>query len=302
MNSTDKAELQEEVEIIEGVDPDIEENDDEDEDVRLSDSRNEEEDSRREAKRLERRRRKDNQRFARDKSKEEMEWLVNQNQLLQKRLEAVEGFAIQNQRGSLDQNYTQAIYSVQATEQALAKAIEVGDGARVPELLRQRDTAMARAAEINRAKQSFDAPRAPQQPAEVTEKAQKWASQNTWFNASSTDPDSVTAKQVDAGLVAEGYDPTTQKYWRELDRRLADRLPHRFAEEEDSGYTAPQAGRRGPPVGGSREMSSPGSKKVYVSSERVQALKDAGYWDDPVLRERMLKRYAAVDRDTRAAR
>ena len=49
-------------------------------------------------------------------------------------------------------------------------------------------------------------------------------------------------------------------------------------------------------------MSSPGSKKVYVSSERVQALKDAGYWDDPVLRERMLKRYAAVDRDTRAAR
>jgi hypothetical protein len=49
MNSTDKAELQEEVEIIEGVDPEIEDNEDEDEDVRLSDSRNDEEDSRREA-------------------------------------------------------------------------------------------------------------------------------------------------------------------------------------------------------------------------------------------------------------
>jgi len=49
-------------------------------------------------------------------------------------------------------------------------------------------------------------------------------------------------------------------------------------------------------------MSAPGSKKVYVSAERVQAMKDAGYWDDPVMRQRMLKRYAEVDRELKSAR
>jgi hypothetical protein len=97
-------------------------------------------------------------------------------------------------------------------------------------------------------------------------------------------------------------DPSSDAYWDELDNRLSKYLPHRFAEEEDSGYSQPKGGRRGPPVGGGREMSAPGSKKVYVSAERVQAMKDAGYWDDPVLRQRMLKRYAEVDRELKSAR
>ena len=113
----------------------------------------------------------------------------------------------------------------------------------------------------------------------------------------------MAAKQIDSSLVAEGLDPSSKKYWKELNRRIADRLPHRFAQEEDSGYSGEErSGRRGPPVGGSRDISAPGSKKVFVSSERVQAMKDAGYWDDPVLRQRMLKRYSEVDRENRAAR
>jgi hypothetical protein len=302
MNSTEKAEMQEqEIEIIEGEEPVEVEQEEEQEDTRLSEDLSPEEDARREAKRNERKRRKDNQRYARDKSKEEMQWLIEQNRQLQQRLEVVEGHALSAQKGSLDQNYNQAIYTVQQAEQALARAIELGDGAKVPDLLRQRDQAMARAGEINRAKQSFDAP-APRQSSEVTQRAQRWASDNSWFNAASSDADSMIAKAVDASLVAEGLDPASKKYWKELDRRLAERLPHRFADEEDSDYTPPPQGRRGPPVGGGREMSAPGSKKVYVSAERVQAMRDAGYWDDPVMRQRMLKRYSEVDRELKSAR
>jgi hypothetical protein len=298
MNSTEKAEIQEEELIPVEAPEDADENQDEDE--RLSDSRNEEEDERREARRNERKRRRESQRFARDKTKEEMQWLMEQNKALQQRLEAVEQHAIAAQKGSLDQNYNQALYAVQKAEADLAKAIEIGDGSSFADLMRKRDHALAQANEINRVKTQFSK---PVQNTEVTERAQRWAAENTWFNANSNDPDSVAAKTIDAGLVAEGYNPATKQYWRELDRRLAERLPHRFADDEDSDYTEPQqSGRRGPPVGGSREISAPGTKKVFVSSERVQAMKDAGYWDDPVLRQRMLKRYAEVDRELKSAR
>jgi hypothetical protein len=304
MNSTEKAEMQEEKLIPVEAPEDADDHDEghEEADERLSDSLNEEDQERREARRNERKRRRESQRFARDKTKEEMQWLMEQNKALQQRLEAVEHHAITAQKGSLDQNYNTALRTVQYAEQQLAKAIEIGDGAKVPELLRQRDQAMAQAAEINRVKNQFSQAPAPQNT-EVAERAKKWASQNTWFNANGNDPDSAAAKAIDAGLVSEGFNPATKKYWKELDRRLAERLPHRFADDEDSGYTEPQqSGRRGPPVGGSREMSAPGSKKVFVSAERIQAMKDAGYWDDPVLRQRMLKRYQETDRELKSAR
>ena len=302
MTSTEKAEIQEEkLEAVE-IESEADLDGDDGEDERLSDSRNEEEDGKREARRNERKRRRETQRFARDKSKEEMQWLIDQNKTLQQRLEAVEHHAISAQKGSLEQNYNHALNSIRAAETALAKAIEIGDGARVPELLRQRDQAMAQATEISRIKTQFSQQPAPQK-SEVAERANKWASENSWFNANGNDPDSVAAKAIDAGLVAEGYDPSTKKYWKELDRRIEARLPHRFADDDDSGYTgSQQTGRRGPPVGGTREMSAPGSTKVVVSAERIQAMREAGYWDDPVLRQRMLKRYQETDRELKSAR
>lgn len=300
MNSTDKADMQDEEILVPVEEPD--EADDADEDERLSDSRNEEEEERREARRNERKRRRENQKYARDKSREELQYLMEQNKALQQRLEAVESHAIAAQRGSIDQSYNQSLNMVRAAEQALARAIEIGDGAKVPELLRQRDQAMARAAELNKVKSQVGAA-PPVQNSEVKQRAERWAAKNSWFNANGTDPDSMAAKAIDAQITAEGYDPSTKKYWRELDRRLSERLPHRFADDDDSGYSSSErSGRRGPPVSGSREISSPGSRKVYISPERVQAMKEAGYWDDPVLRQRMIKRYQETDRELKSAR
>lgn len=318
MNNTEKAAQQEaadqvEYEVIEGDEPEAEkeqpsaqaqaDEDGEQEDERLSDSRTMEEDARREAKRAERQRRKQNQKFARDKTREEMQWLIQQNQLLQTRLQAIENQTINFTRGNLDQTYNQALMGVRQAEQALAKAIEIGDGAKVPELLRARDHAMARAAELNRAKTQLPDPAkaAPTAPSIVDMKAQRWASDNDWFKPNGADPDSDVVRSIDAGLVREGMDPATDEYWDELDRRIAKYLPHRFAEDTDSGYTEARTGRRGPPVGGSREMT-PGKTQVRLSSEHVNALKEAGYWDDPVLRQRMIKRYLEAEKLNKAAR
>ena len=304
MNSTEKAQAQEqeqEIEVIEGEDPDNLD-DEGQEDGRLSESRNEDEDVRRDAKRSERQRRKQNQRFARDKTREEMQWLVQQNQSLQQRLETIENQTLNFQKGSLDQDYQQALYGVTAAENQLAKAIEIGDGARVPELLRQRDRALADAAHINRVKESVGNTATPRNDTVVNMKARQWASENPWFNPSSNDPDSAIAKTVDASLVSEGFDPTTDRYWDELDRRVSKYLPHHFTDDAEDGYTGPQrSGRRSPPVGGSRG-TTPGKTQVYLSTERVNALKDAGAWDDPVKRDNMLRRFAEWDRNNKAAR
>lgn len=304
----------EEFEIIEG-DPPAEnsgqepEHDDDNADDRLSDTLNADEEDRREQRRLDRKRRKENQRYARDRTREELQNLHQQNQLLQQRLMQLENQSLQAQKGSLDQNYQQALGGVQYAEQQLAKAIEVGDGARVPELLRHRDQALARAAEINRTRQQMNAPapvapaQDPQTQALVARRASDWAADNDWFNPNGNDPDSMIAKAVDASLVAEGLDPTTKRYWSELDRRLAERLPHRFAEEGDMGYTGEEnrPARRGPPVGGSRDMA-PGKKKVFLSEARVNAIKEAGAWDDPQRRNEMIRRFQEWDRQNGAAR
>jgi hypothetical protein len=304
MNSTEKAQAQEqeqEIEVIEGEDPDNLD-DESQEDGRLSESRNDDEDVRRDAKRSERQRRKQNQRFARDKTREEMQWLVQQNQSLQQRLENIENQTLNFQKGSLDQDYQQALYGVTAAENQLAKAIEIGDGARVPELLRQRDRALADAAHINRVKETVGNTAAPRNDTVVNMKARQWASENPWFNPSSNDPDSAIAKTVDASLVSEGFDPSTDRYWDELDRRVSKYLPHHFTDDAEDGYTGPQkSGRRSPPVGGSRG-TTPGKTQVYLSTERVNALKDAGAWDDPVKRDNMLRRFAEWDRNNKAAR
>ena len=75
-------------------------------------------------------------------------------------------------------------------------------------------------------------------------------------------------------------------------------------QEEDPVEDERPAGRRGPPVGGSgREGgATPGRRQVVVSPERKRALQEAGVWDDPVARERYLRKYHEWDRNNVSAR
>ena len=55
--------------------------------------------------------------------------------------------------------------------------------------------------------------------------------------------------------------------------------------------------RGGPAVGSGKEHAPSSTRKeVYISPERKSALVEAGVWDDPVLRMRYVKRYAAYDK------
>lgn len=123
--------------------------------------------------------------------------------------------------------------------------------------------------------------------------AARWMEANPWYNPQNKDMDSRIALTVDQSLAEEGWDPKTADYWEELDNRLSKVLPNRYTDLTDE---KPVSRRPKSVVTSSgREASSSrgGSGNTFtLSREQVTAMKDAGMWDDPDKRGRMIKRYA----------
>lgn len=141
-------------------------------------------------------------------------------------------------------------------------------------------------------------------PAQTVELAKKWTRENAWYNPDpqSSDSDSRIVRMLDAELVAEGWDHSTPEYWDELTDRARERMPKRFAAGGGNGERQPTQ-----ITGGSRGDSggdSPGGRSVTttLSAERVKAAKEAGLWDDPKARARLIKRFQLFDKETAAQR
>ena len=129
--------------------------------------------------------------------------------------------------------------------------------------------------------------------------ANDWMEKNSWYKPDSEDEDSAIAKVIDNRLVAEGWDPANQDYWEELDNRLQKRLPHRYTRSQDD--TPSRRSPRSFVTGSSRESVGRASGNQFVlEPEQVRAMKDAGFWDDPEKRSRMIKRYAQEARNKRS--
>ncbi len=126
----------------------------------------------------------------------------------------------------------------------------------------------------------------------LVNQAQSWMKRNSWYDPSAKDQDSEIVLRLDQRLSEEGWDPTTPQYWEELDTRVKKYLPHRLNRDKISNNKP-----RSVVTGSGREASSSSSPGVYkLSSERVQALKDAGMWDDPTQRKEAIKRFREFDK------
>jgi hypothetical protein len=155
--------------------------------------------------------------------------------------------------------------------------------------------------ELSAVKRQANQPQAPQQrPIDpgVQRHAAKWIDRNEWYKPDLSDTDSKIAKQVDESLVTDGWNPGTAEYWDELDSRLQKYLPHRYNRAEGGGSRSPRnvVGSAG------REASAAfgGTNRTFtLSAEQVRAMKDAGMWEDPAKRARMVKRYATESRNNR---
>lgn len=69
---------------------------------------------------------------------------------------------------------------------------------------------------------------APRREPVPDEKAQQWAERNEWFGSDKAM--TYTAYDTHNDLVAEGFNPSSDAYYRELDKRIRNDFPHKFAK------------------------------------------------------------------------
>lgn len=273
--------------------------DDDDVDPDNPDGTDKEREAIRERRRQEKIERKQRREEAIKRDKIEMEFLRKRNDELERRVTAQEQRAFQADLQGLDAQIRSAAQEAEMAEKVIAKAVAAGNGEDVTQAMRYRDQALARAHQLQLAKQQAEH-RPVQQPQidELTlNHAQAFLKENAWYDPQGRDEDSSVLLAIDQALAKDGYDPRSADYWAELRKRAARRLPERFAKSE----SAQREARGGPAVGSGREHAPASTRKeVYISPERKQALIDAGVWDDPHLRMKYVKRYAEYDRASRS--
>jgi hypothetical protein len=286
---------------VEAADESDEEQNDNESGSEEDDETDEEREKIREARREERRLKKElsKQRTASDKHK--ISALEKRNEDLARRLAAVENTASSYQFAQIDKAVEDEATRVEYTKMKMLQAAQENDVAAQMEYLEQLTDAKERLRQVQQyKKQQLEAAKAPKQnvpnemAAEVQKNAERWLGKNSWFDPQARDTDSRIAKVIDQELAADGWDPSDSEYWEELDSRLASRLPHRYTSK--GGTSKRSAG----PTASSRvanSASKPGT--IRISPERVQAIKDAGAWDDINKRNKMIRAYVDYDRNNK---
>jgi len=167
-----------------------------------------------------------------------------------------------------------------SAQKDLARAIESGDAkaqveankkiatlafdnARLEQSKEVREEAPARLADV----------REPQQPSSYPAsdpQADAWAGRNTWFgqNRAMT----FTAFEIHKDLVdKEGFDPKSDEYYAEVDKRIRVDFPHKF-DKSDNKYTTEPVQT----VASAKRSVKPGRKTVRLTSSQVAIAKKLG--------------------------
>jgi len=256
----------------------------------------------REARREERRLKKDLKRQRELSAKNKIQALERRNEELAKRLAAVESTATSYQIAQLDKAVEDEATRVEYAKMRMVQAAQENDVAAQMEYLEQLTDAKQRLAQVQAyKKQQLEVAKSPKQNVpnpvntEVQQNATKWLKKNSWYDPQARDTDSRIAKVVDQELAGEGWDASDPEYWEELDNRLQARLPHRYSSKGNS------SNKKAGPTSSSRSSNSQVAKPgtVMLSRDRVQAIKDAGAWDDVAKRNKMIRAYQAYDRQNK---
>ena len=161
----------------------------------------------------------------------------------------------------------------ESTEIPVVKKVEASSGDTDlqdhSESVRKRiDKLTYRVREAERREQAAPPPRVEQQAPRPDPKAQSWAERNEWFGSDKAM--TATAYAIHADLVeAEGFDPTSDDYYQELDSRIRNEFPHKFKTSQ--GNNRPQSA-----VASARTTVKSSSNKVKLTESQIRVAKSLG--------------------------
>lgn len=204
----------------------------------------------------------------------------------------------------LDSGYLQEYGSrleieTKTAEAELKRAVEIGDSDKIIESQRRLNELYSAASKYRDAKRlqetqeqqyAQQAQYAQQQPAQQQQyqqpaqqqvqrpdpKAEKWAERNSWFGEDEVM--TFAAFGIHKKLVEdEGFDPTSDEYYNELDRRIGQRFGVQEGQDEaDAATTSGSSRRPAQTVAGVSRSKTSGRKKVRLTPTQVAIAKKLG--------------------------
>ena len=101
-------------------------------------------------------------------------------------------------------------------------------------------------------------------------RAEAWASKNSWFGTDRAM--TYTAFEIHKDLTEkEGYDPSSDEYYAEVDKRIRVDFPHKFGNTNEKQSAAPVQ-----TVASAKRSVKPGRKTVRLTSSQVAIAKKLG--------------------------
>ena len=173
---------------------------------------------------------------------------------------------------------------LEAAQKELASAIEAGDAAAQVEANKRIATLAFENAKLEQAKQGREEQKVEQpvlsqppvqnqqmdEPINPDPRAEQWASNNSWFGTDKAM--TYTAFEIHKDLTEkEGYDPNSNEYYAEVDKRIRVDFPHKFGNTDTKQTTAPVQ-----TVASATRSVKPGRKTVRLTSSQVAIAKKLG--------------------------
>ena len=262
------------------------------------------------AKRNRRRAKKDLIRKTNQEKDVQLMALKRENELMKRDIDLLKRSSKTEGLIRIDKNIEDAQTRLEYAKMKIAEATQNGDGQGMVEAQTLMQNASEEVRHLNNLRHQADKelkqrPQQNNQPAadpDAQRLAQQWMRKNNWFNPQLDDADSRIAKRIDDLMAATNWDPADPDYWEELDSRLQKELPHRYNGNNDDDSRTVRRPRN--VVGSSgREASAAygGSNRsqFVLSPDRVRAMKDAGAWENPERKAKMIKQFIAYDRANR---
>jgi len=174
---------------------------------------------------------------------------------------------------------------LESAQKELAAAIDTGDSKAQVEANKRIATLAFENAKLEQIKQGQEeiveedkpikpsqvqnAPDITKQPDNPDPRAEAWASKNLWFGSDRAM--TYTAFEIHKDLTGkEGYDPSSDEYYAEVDKRIRVDFPHKFGNTETT-TTAPVQ-----TVASAQRSVKPGRKTVRLTSSQVAIAKKLG--------------------------
>ena len=169
-----------------------------------------------------------------------------------------------------------------SAQNELARAIEAGDAAAQVQANKRIATLAFDGAKLEQRKESKaqekpvqlsdggQLPReTPRQMPQADPMAEDWASKNTWFGRDR--PMTFTAFEIHKDLVEkEGFDPKSDEYYAEINKRIKVDFPHKFGNTETTTPRPVQS------VASANRSVKQGRKTVRLTSSQVHIAKKLG--------------------------